>query len=131
MNNKLKYWWGNKEPESNMKLSDSIDTPEIERQQEIADMINEFIQEDKIAKTNGFIKDLDVDYIELHKSIQEFEDNALHESLKPEISSESKTVALKCMFIIQNKMETCQTLPSNSPVEVEYEGFRGLMKGEN
>lgn len=40
MNNKLKYWWGNKEPESNMKLSDSIDTQEIERQQEIADMIN-------------------------------------------------------------------------------------------
>lgn len=55
MNNKLKYWWGDKEPESNMKFSDSIDTPEIEKQQEIADTINELIQEDKIMKANGFI----------------------------------------------------------------------------
>ena len=56
MNNKLKYWWGDKEPESNMKFSDSIDTLEIEKQQEIADTINELIQEDKIMKANGFIK---------------------------------------------------------------------------
>jgi len=40
---------------------------------------------------------------DLYHAIDEFWDDALHSSIKPEISDKAKVIALKCMIMIWNE----------------------------
>ena len=50
---------------------------------------------------------------DLEKAIQEFEDNAYHESKKPEISVDSKVIALKSLQEKLEREKGCKMCNSN------------------